>query len=101
MIYIIVFLVLLVGILSYLVYNLWDKNRVYEEELEKSYLEYYQTISSVKTSLEDSRERLEKVDAKGSFKSDDEVGFVFNVIYNEIIDLNEYLKEFDGKEEEN
>jgi ABC-type Na+ efflux pump permease subunit len=76
MIVIIIILSILVAILGYTTINLLKKNEKAEDIL-VGYLTYLDMISKV---IEASDEMLKKVDYKGSFKSDDEVGFFFEQI---------------------
>ena len=76
MIYIILGLVLIIIILFLISINLLKKLETAEDIL-YSYLEYLEKISKV---IELSDKRLKEIDYKGSFKSDDEVGFFFKQI---------------------
>jgi|TARA_B100000497_G_C7548017_1_gene331342 hypothetical protein len=73
---IITILSILVAILGYATFNLLRKVEN-AEDIVVNYLIYLDKISSV---IEISDKRLKKVDAKGTFKSDDEVGFFFEEI---------------------
>ena len=66
----------LVVILGYTTFNLLRKNEN-AEDIVVSYLIYLDKISKV---IETSDEMLKKIDYKGSFHSDDEVGFFFDQI---------------------
>jgi hypothetical protein len=66
----------LVVILGYTTFNLLRKNEN-AEDIVVSYLIYLDKISKV---IETSDEMLKKIDYKGSFRSDDEVGFFFDQI---------------------
>ena len=66
----------LVVILGYTTFNLLRKNEN-AEDIVVSYLIYLDKISKV---IEISDEMLKKIDYKGSFRSDDEVGFFFDQI---------------------
>ena len=70
---------------------------------------YEQRIESLENFLAEMQRRsaenymkMKEVDARGSFASDDEVGFVFNYLFNQIIDiktfLENYLKQYEEKE---
>jgi len=86
MIVAIVILSLLVVILGFTTYNLLHKNEV-QEDILKGYLDYLDKISRV---IEVSDKRLKDIDARGTFKSDDEVGFFFQAIKQ----LQDILNEF-------
>ena len=77
-------------VLGFTTVNLLKKNEN-QEDILASYLLYLDRISRV---IELSDERLKKVDAKGSFESDDEIGFFFK----EIKEIQKVLNEFQVKE---
>jgi hypothetical protein len=76
--------------LGFTTVNLLKKNEN-QEDILASYLLYLDRISRI---IELSDERLKKVDAKGSFESDDEIGFFFK----EVKEIQEVLNEFQVKE---
>ncbi len=73
MITIISVLSVLVVLLSYTSYNLLKKNEKCEDII-KLYENYIVNLSNT---IEFSEKKLKEVDRKGSFESDDEVGFFF------------------------
>jgi hypothetical protein len=73
-------------ILGFTTFNLLRKNEKAEDIL-VGYLDYLDKISKV---IEISDARLKKIDHKGTFQSDDEVGFFFDQIKK----LQEILNEF-------
>jgi len=77
-------------VLGFTTVNLLRKNEN-QEDILASYLLYLDRISRV---IELSDERLKKVDVKGSFESDDEIGFFFK----EVKEIQEVLNEFQVKE---
>ena len=77
-------------VLGFTTVNLLKKNEN-QEDILASYLLYLDRISRV---IELSNERLKKVDAKGSFESDDEIGFFFK----EVKEIQKVLNEFQVKE---
>ena len=91
MIIAIVILSILVIILGYTTINLLRKNEV-AEDIVVSYLQYLDQISRV---IEISDEKIKKVDIKGSFEGDDEVGFFFTTIK----DIQNILNDFNIKKE--
>jgi len=76
MIIAIVILSLMVVILGYTTFNLLKKNEK-QEDILMGYMSYLNKVSDI---IEMSDKKLKEVDAKESFKSDDEVGFFFESI---------------------
>lgn len=69
-------LIILILVLSYTTYNLLRKNEKQEDVLVQ-YLQYLDQLSKI---IEHSDARLKKIDAKETFKSDDEIGWFFEEI---------------------
>mgnify|MGYP000942700877 CR=1 FL=1 len=90
MIYLTIILGLGVITLSYTTYNLLRKSEK-QEDILSSYMIYLDRMSRV---VELSDHRLKEIDAKGTFKSDDEVGFFFD----QITEIQKILNEFQIKE---
>jgi hypothetical protein len=86
MVAIIVGLIILVIILGIAVLNLSRKQEKAEDIL-ISYMEYLDRLSRV---IEISDKTLNEIDHKGSFKSDDEIGFFFKSIQQIQDILNEF-----------
>lgn len=76
----------LVVILSFTTLNLLKKNER-AEDIVVGYLEYLDKISRV---IEISDEKLKKLDYRGTFSSDDEVGYFFKSIKS----IQEVLNDF-------
>ena len=76
MIIAIVILSLLVVVLGYTTFNLLKKNEK-QEDILMGYMSYLNKVSDI---IEMSDKKLKEVDAKESFKSDDEVGFFFESV---------------------
>jgi len=76
MIIAIVILSLMVVILGYTTFNLLRKNEK-QEDILIGYMSYLNKISDI---IEISDKKIKEVDARESFKSDDEVGFFFESI---------------------
>lgn len=74
----------LVVVLSYTTFNLLRKNEK-QEDILRGYMTYLNKFSEI---INYSHKKLKEVDAKGSFESDDEVGFFFQQIkaLQEILD---------------
>ena len=88
-------LIIAVITLGYTTYNLLRKNEKQEDVL-AAYLLYMDNLSKI---IEVSDERLKKIDMKGTFQSDDEIGWFFE----QIKVIQERLNNFkltDGGEEE-
>ena len=69
-------LIIVVITLGYTTYNLLRKNEKQEDVL-AAYLLYMDNLSKI---IEHSSERLKKIDSKGTFESDDEIGWFFEQI---------------------
>jgi hypothetical protein len=82
----IIILSVLVGVLSYTSYNLLRKNEKCEDII-SSYEEHLTNLSNL---ISFSDKKLKEVDTKGSFESDDEVGFFFK----HILFIQEELNKF-------
>ncbi len=86
MIITIVILAVLVATLGFTTINLLRKNEK-QEDILAGYLDYLDKLSRV---IEVSETKMKEVDARGSFSSDDEVGFFFQQIKG----LQDILNEF-------
>ena len=86
MIILTIILGLMVVVLGFTTFNLLKKNER-QEDILTGYMEYLSKISGV---IEFSDKKLKEVDRKGSFESDDEVGFFFQ----EIKQIQETLNDF-------
>tara|TARA_B100000085_G_C18191609_1_gene369812 strand:- start:186 stop:461 length:276 start_codon:yes stop_codon:yes gene_type:complete len=76
MIITIVILSVIVVVLGFTTINLLRKNEK-QEDILLGYLQYLDNISRV---IEVSDEKINKLNIKGSFESDDEIGFFFKTI---------------------
>jgi hypothetical protein len=76
MIFIVIILVLTVVVLGFTTFNLLKKNEK-QEDILASYLTYLNKISDI---IDLSDKKIHEIDVKGSFESDDEVGFFFTNI---------------------
>jgi hypothetical protein len=86
MIIAIVILSILVVILGYTTFNLLRKNEK-QEDILMGYMSYLNKVSDI---IEMSDKKLKEVDARESFKSDDEVGFFFESIKQIQSALNQF-----------
>ena len=73
-------------VLGFTTFNLLRKNEK-EEDILAEYITYLDQLSRI---IEISDEKLKKVDERGIFKSDDEIGFM----YEQIKDLQRILSNF-------
>jgi hypothetical protein len=76
MVILIILLIITTGVLGYTTYNLLRKNEK-QEDILATYLLYMDQLSKI---IEHSAERLQKIDTKGTFESDDEIGWFFEQI---------------------
>jgi|TARA_R110000868_G_C10740410_1_gene752340 hypothetical protein len=76
MMILVIILSVLILVLSYTTYNLLRKNEK-QEDILASYLTYLNKISDI---IDTSDKKIHEVDIKGSFESDDEIGFFFTNI---------------------
>lgn len=90
MIYAIVILSLIVVILGYAAYNLLKKN----EKLEEITISYESFINELSEAISYSKDKLDEIDSREVFKSDDEVGWFFN----QVQDLQNILNNFNLRE---
>ena len=96
MIYIISLLSLLVVVLGFTTFNLLRKVEQSEDELKRrqeAIISYQEYINGLGSTVEFMTKRIDEVDAKGTFKSDDEVGFFFERLKM----LNDMLRPYDVK----
>ena len=84
----IIIIILGVGvvILGFTTFNLLRKNEK-QEDILTGYIKYLDQLSRI---IEISDEKLKKIDERGIFKSDDEIGFIFQ----QITDLQRILSKF-------
>jgi uncharacterized protein YoxC len=96
MIYIISLLSLLVVVLGFTTFNLLRKTERYEDELNKrqdAIISYQEYINGLGSTVEFINKRIKEIDAKGTFNSDDEVGFFFERLKM----LNDMLRPYNVK----
>ena len=96
MIYIIAILALSVVILGFTTFNLLRKVERYEDELNRrqdAIISYQEYINGLGSTVEFVNKRIKEIDAKGTFSSDDEVGFFFDRLKM----LNDMLKPYNVK----
>ena len=69
-------LTLLVSILGYTTFNLLTKNETAEDII----VSQQEFIDKIEEHITFSEKRLKQIDEKGTFKSDDEIGWFFNEV---------------------
>ena len=87
---IIIFLVLIIGVLAYLLYVSYKKYNtllIYTEA-------YVQFISSFYFKLRSTKEQIDAVDKRGSFSSDDEIGFAFKEIQENVDEVYQFITKY-------
>ena len=89
MIYLVIILSLLVVVLGYTTFNLLKKN----EKAEDAIISYQEYINGLGSTVEFINKRIEEIDSRGTFKSDDEVGFFFDRLKM----LNDMLRPYNIK----
>jgi hypothetical protein len=83
-------------ILGFTTFNLLKKVERYEDELAKrqeAIISYQEYINGLGSTIEFMTKRIDEIDAKGSFQSDDEVGFFFDRLKM----LNEMIRPYNIK----
>jgi len=78
---------IMVVILGYTTFNLLRKNEK-QEDILAGYMTYLNKISQT---IEAADKKIQEIDVKGSFKSDDEVGFFFQQIQSIQTILNTFI----------
>ena len=86
MIYFIILLLLIIGVLVFVILNLLKK----QERMEDVIISYQEYITKFTDAVNESDKLLNQVDEKGTFKSDDEVGFFFTFIKKIQSELNTF-----------
>ena len=80
---------ILVVILGYTTFNLLRKNEK-QEDILVSYMGY---LSKIDVAIRESDKKIKEIDERGSFKSDDEIGWFFTEIKKIQMILNEFTIE--------
>jgi hypothetical protein len=96
MIYIISILSILVVVLGFTTFNLLRKVEQSEDELKRrqdAIISYQEYINGLGSTVEFMNKRINEIDAKGTFSSDDEVGFFFERLKM----LNDMLRPYNVK----
>jgi hypothetical protein len=86
----------MVVILGFTTFNLLKKVERYEDELAKrqeAIISYQEYVNGLGSAVEFMTKRIDEIDSRGTFKSDDEVGFFFERLKM----LNDMLKPYNIK----
>ena len=92
----IIILAIMVVVFGYTTFNLLNKVEKLEDEFNKRQdiiLSYQTYINSLGEIIHNMTNRIDQIDAKGTFKSDDEVGFFFTRLKT----LSDMLKPYNIK----
>lgn len=105
--FLIILTIIIFGTLLFIIFNLNNQVKQLEEEVQKfdqkeKYLyeeleKYYNVFLGI---FSDAVITLERIDKRGSFSSDDEVGFTFRIIKNVIQEVKTKLDNLRKTEEE-
>jgi hypothetical protein len=94
MISLIIILSLAICVLGYISYNLFKK----VEKLESIVDSQQQYVNKFSNTVDYTKKRLDNIDAKGTFESDDEIGWFFESVKTLQRELNDFnLNENRGK----
>lgn len=88
-------LLLIIAVGGYVIYNLLKKVEKYEQVI----LDNTNTLTYLHDTIVSINNRLNEIDQRGTFESDDEVGFFFKELKNMQSTLNQYI-EYNASEEE-
>ena len=95
MILTIILLVIFLGVSTYANINLLKRNERLEEAqdlIANDYEDLYNKMVQFETVIDNANKKLKEIDYKGSFESDDEVGFFFKELKNIQEDINKFLQ---------
>ena len=79
-----ILLLILICIQLYVIWNLNKKTETYEDMVS----EYETYLDEVTTAVTDINNRLKEIDHRGTFESDDEVGYFFQALKSLVEQLN-------------
>ena len=79
-----ILLLILICIQLYVIWNLNKKTETYEDMVS----EYETYLDEVTTAVTDINNRLKEIDHRGTFESDDEVGYFFKALKSLVEQLN-------------
>lgn len=94
MVIVLILALILVGVESFVIYNMYKKFEVLEDELETMSVKATEAedfIFDVRNRVMSQRSYLKQLDNKGAFESDDEVGYFFKELKKIINDISVYF----------
>ena len=90
-----ILLLILICIQLYVIWNLNKKTETYEDMVS----EYETYLDEVTTTVTDINNRLKEIDHRGTFESDDEVGYFFQALKSLVEQLNTITGDTDATKE--
>ena len=90
-----ILLLILICIQLYVIWNLNKKTETYEDMIS----EYETYLDEVTTAVTDINNRLKEIDHRGTFESDDEVGYFFQALKSLVEQLNTITGDTDATKE--
>ena len=90
-----ILLLILICIQLYVIWNLNKKTETYEDMVS----EYETYLDEVTTAVTDINNRLKEIDHRGTFESDDEVGYFFQALKSLVEQLNTITGDTDATKE--
>tara|TARA_Y100000593_G_C4292016_1_gene328728 strand:- start:1059 stop:1358 length:300 start_codon:yes stop_codon:yes gene_type:complete len=90
-----ILLLILICIQLYVIWNLNKKTETYEDMIS----EYETYLDEVTTAVTDINNRLKEIDHRGTFESDDEVGYFFKALKSLVEQLNTITGDTDATKE--
>ena len=90
-----ILLLILICIQLYVLWNLNKKTETYEDMVS----EYETYLDEVTTAVTDINNRLKEIDHRGTFESDDEVGYFFQALKSLVEQLNTITGDTDATKE--
>jgi len=103
MLYIIIFLVILLGVAAFIIKNQMDKVKICESMLEKADEQHTDTLNKIVSWMKISLDKLHNIDRLQIFEADDDVGWFFKTLKFQITELNNqiaHIIEEEGTNEE-
>lgn len=93
----------ILGICIYIIFNMYYKIKKLEELLIKSEQIEQRVVNLIRLVAKKNIEAyaiIKKIDKRGSFESDDEIGIIYKIIRNTIKDLSDQMSEIFNEEKE-